>query len=120
MTTTSCCTTWIRQAPHHPGALNDNALFSVDNNGQLSLKGDDGENFEIPAATQPGDGTRTDVTVDGVSYKLYTVVLRATDPSRASDTVEVRVLLSDVNEAAEFQPPSKDQATLYIAEDGHY
>ena len=49
----------------------------------------------------------------------YTVVLRATDPSGASDTVNVRVLLSNVNEAPEFQSiRRKDQKTLYIAEDG--
>ena len=28
------------------------------------------------------------------------------------------VHLTDANEAAEFQAPSKDQTTLYIAEDG--
>ena len=100
-------------------ALNDNALFSVDNNGQLSL--DKAQNFESPANTQPGDGTRTAVTVDGVDYMPYTVVLRATDPSRASGNVTVTVHISNVNESPEFTKDADGnfvQTTLYIAEDG--
>ncbi len=86
---------------------NDNELFDVDNNGQLSLKGEDGLDFETSAKTANADG-----------LKPYTVVLRATDPSRASASVTVMVLLRDDNEAPEFNAASKEQTTLYIAEDG--
>ena len=95
-----------------PDALNDNALFSVDNNGQLSLKEEDGLNFEATPSTSTTDDADTDDIIE------YTVVLRATDPSRASASVTVMVHLTNVNEAPEFQTPSKDQTTLYIAEDG--
>ena len=88
-------------------AANDNALFDVDNNGQLSVKDEDGLDFETSDKTANDDG-----------FKPYTVVLRATDPSSASGSVTVTVLLEDVNEAPEFNAASKDQTTLYIAEDG--
>ena len=91
---------------------NDNALFDVDNNGQLSLKEDDGLNFEADPTTSTTDAADTETIIE------YTVELRATDPSGASDTVTVMVHLMNVNEAPEFQAPSKDQTTLYIAEDG--
>ena len=91
-------------------APNDNALFSVDNNGQLSVKDEDGLDYE-----SPGEGKSVNSADTGIEY---TVVLRATDPSRASDSVTVTVLLTNVNEAPEFNDASKDQKTLYIAEDG--
>ena len=90
------------------GAENDNALFTVDDNGQLSLT--DPLDFEASAKTANDDG-----------LKPYTVVLRATDPSRASGSVTVMVLLEDANESPEFAKDAEDnfeQTTLYIAEDG--
>ncbi len=99
--------------------LNDNALFTVDNNGQLSLT--EAEDFESPSATQPGDTPRAAVTVDGESYMPYTVVLRATDPSRASASVTVRVLISNANESPEFAKDADGNflnTTLYIVEHG--
>ena len=87
---------------------NDNAMFSVDNNGQLSLN--DPLDFEDSAKTANDAG-----------FKPYTVVLRATDPSRASVSVTVTVLLEDVNESPEFAKNADGDfigATLHIVEDG--
>ena len=95
-------------------APNDNALFEVDNNGQLSLKAEDGLDYE-----SPGTGKTVNSAGTGIEY---TVMLRATDPSSASDTVSVTVLLTNVNEAPEFAKDATSgeflQTTLYIAEDG--
>ena len=94
-------------------ALNDNALFSVDNNGQLSL--DKAQNFEADPTTSTTDVDTTDNIIE------YTVVLRATDPSRASGSVTVMVHLTNANESPEFAKGADGdfvQTTLYIAEDG--
>ena len=93
-----------------PDDLNDNALFNVDNNGQLSLKDEDGLDYEATPSTSTTDDTATTTIIE------YTVVLRATDPSGASDSVTVTVNLTNVNEAPEFVEASTDQKTLYIAE----
>ena len=98
------------------GALNDNTLFKVDNNGQLSLKAEKGLDFEADPSTSTTDDASTTDIIE------YTVVLRATDPSGADDTVTVMVHLTNVNEAPEFAKDATTgkflQTTLYIAEDG--
>ena len=99
--------------PSTTAAPNDNALFEVDNNGQLSVEDDDGLDYETP-----GDGKSVNTAGTGIEY---TVVLRATDPSSASATVDVTVLLTNANESPEFDKDTDGdflQTTLYIAEDG--
>ena len=99
--------------PSTTDAPNDNALFEVDNNGQLSLESDDGLDYE-----NPGTGKTVNTAGTGIEY---TVVIRATDPSSANDTATVTVLLTNVNEAPEFAKDTDDnflQTTLYIAEHG--
>ena len=97
-------------------ANNDNDLFDVGRTtGQLSVKGDDGIDFETPGADKSANAQADDGIPDGVI--VYTVVLTATDPSGAPGTGSVSVYLSNVNEAPEFDD-SKEQTTLYIAENG--
>ncbi len=101
-------------------APNDNALFEVDNNGQLSLESDDGLDYENPGDALDTPGTARTVNTAGTGIE-YTVVIRATDPSSASDTATVTVLLTNVNEAPAFAKDADGkflQTTLYIAEHG--
>ena len=94
---------------------NDNDLFDIaERTGQLSVKGDDGLDFENPggdpdktANTEP-----TDDIPDGVI--VYNVVIRATDPSGAPGTGSVPVYLSDVNEPPTFGAAAKDQTTCTL------
>ena len=90
-------------------APNDNTLFKIsETSGQLSLK--DKLNFE-----SPGGDPAKQANDDGVI--VYTVVVRAKDPSSAPGMGTVEVHLEDVNELPEFSKASReDQNTLYIAE----
>ena len=101
-----------------PGADdNDNDLFNVNRTtGQLSVKGDDGINYEDPGAGKTANTDTADNIPDGVI--VYTVVLTATDPSGAPGTGTVSVYLSNVNEPPAFTGDTDDQTTLYIAENG--
>ena len=104
--------------PSTTAAPNDNALFEVDNNGQLSLESDDGLDYENPGDALGTPGTTRTANAAGTGIE-YTVVLRATDPSSASDSVTVTVLLTNVNEAPAFAKDSDGNfigTTLYIAE----
>ena len=99
---------------------NDNALFDVSSGGQISLKEE--LDYENPG-NEPGTNTpkaannvATDDIPDGVI--VYTVVVKATDPSGAPTSQAVSVYLMDVNEAPEFTDASTvdAQKTLYIIE----
>ena len=106
--------------PSTTAAPNDNALFEVDNNGQLSVEDDDGLDYETPGDALGTPGTARIANDAGTGIE-YTVMLRATDPSSASATVSVTVLLTDANESPEFTKDADGdfvQTTLYIAEDG--
>ena len=97
---------------------NDNALFDIGKrSGQLSIKGDDGIDFE-PAAEAGGRTVNEADSDDGIpdGALIYTVVITATDPSGAAGTGVVTVAIKNANEAPEFQAPSKDQKTLYVIE----
>ena len=105
--------------PSTTAAPNDNALFEIDNNGQLSVESDDGLDYENPG-NQPETTTPKAVNAAGTGIE-YTVVIRATDPSGAPATVTVTVLLTNVNEAPAFAKDNDGnflQTTLYIVEAG--
>ena len=100
---------------------NDNDLFNIHpRSGQLSIKGEDGLDFENPGNEPGTSSTRTATTAaagdipEGVM--VYTVVITATDPSGAPGTGSVSVYVRDVNEPPTFASDAKDQTTLYIAE----
>ena len=91
----------------------DNAKFTIGKTtGQLSVKNEDGENFEA-SWEQLSCPTDDDATDDLVPY---TVKIKATDPSGAVGMATVTVNLKDVNESPAFSDASKDQDTLYIDE----
>ena len=94
----------------------DNAKFKVSTAGQLSVKDEDGENFEAAGSTTDDDDiTTTEVNEAQDNLIPYTVKIKATDPSGAIGRANITVLLKDVNEAPEFDD-SKDQTKLYINE----
>ena len=88
----------------------DDEKFTIGSTtGQLSLKNEDGENFES-ANNRVTDADADDDTI------AYTVTIRATDPSGATGDKTITVNLKDVNESPAFTAPSKDQKTLYVTE----
>ena len=93
---------------------NDNALFDVSSGGQISLKEE--LDYENPGTGKDPNVVTTDDIPDGVI--VYTVVVKATDPSGAPTSQAVSVYLMDVNEAPEFTDASTvdAQKTLYIIE----
>ena len=97
-----------------PGAdANDNALFNVSSGGQISLK--DELDYENPGTGKTANALDSDDDIpDGVI--VYTVVVKAEDPSGASTPQAVMVYLKDVNEAPEFPKATRDRDTLYITE----
>ncbi len=107
------------------GTTGDNSLFGYNASGQLSVKGEDGLNYETevtrlgnltPARTPNPAGTDDDGIPDGAL--TYTVKIKATDPSGAVGMADVTVYLKNVNEAPEFgdAAAAANQKTLYIDE----
>ncbi len=86
------------------GAQNDNGLFDMSKDGQLSLKA--GLDYESPGddpatgSARVANAVTTDDIPDGVF--VYRVGIKALDPSGAPGTAVVMVHLSDVNEAPKF------------------
>ena len=66
-----------------------------------SLEGTDAASFDIDAKTGQIK-TKAGVTYDYETKASYSVSVRATDPLGASDTVLVRIEVTDVNEKPEF------------------
>ena len=105
------------------GTTGDNALFGYSGAGQLSVKGDDGLNYEtevtrlaaLTPARTPNTATDDDIP-DGAL--TYTVKIKATDPSGAVGMADVTVYLKDVNEAPKFgaAAAAANQKTLYVDE----
>ena len=101
------------------GAQNDNGLFKMSEDGQLSLKA--GLNYESPG-NDPATGSAREANADGVF--VYSVGIKALDPSSAPGTAVVMVHLSDVNEAPKFSDATEAGDTghptnakkLYITE----
>ena len=60
--------------------------------------------------------TVTETPENAAENSEYVLRVKATDPSRASETVVVVITVNNVNEAPEFDMDSKDQNTLYIDE----
>ncbi|MDE2823216.1 MAG: cadherin domain-containing protein, partial [Chloroflexota bacterium] len=108
------------------GAQNDNGLFEMSKDGQLSLKAV--LNYESPGndpatgAARVANADATDDIPDGVF--VYSVGIKALDPSGAPGTGVVMVYLSDVNEAPKFSDATEAGDTghptnadkLYITE----
>ncbi len=96
------------------------ATFSIsERTGQLSVK-KDGLNFEAAAdvlvAAADATATAAGATPDNAAANNeYVVLVRATDPSGAYQTVPVVITVTDANEAPTLTAGS-DQKTLYVAE----
>ena len=102
---------------------NDNDLFNIaERTGQLSVKGDDGIDFETPGDDPATGIARAETTTaagdipEGVF--VYNVVITATDPSGAPGTGRVAVYVRDANEPPAFGDDAKAQTTLYVNEGG--
>ena len=86
----------------------DAACFDIgDRNGQLETAKK--LDFDSPATPCSGTTNRSD-------SNTYVLTVTATDPSSAAKTVHVRVNVTDVNEAPEFDDDSKKLTTVYIKE----
>ena len=86
----------------------DKDCFSIDaRSGQLKVAKK--VSFESPTTQCSGDNAR-----DGGN--VYQVNVTATDPSSASKTVLVRIIVTDVNETPEFNSASKELTTVWIVE----
>ncbi len=103
----------------------DNALFSYNASGQLSVKDEDGLDYEGHVTASGGtrephvdDTATTDDDHIPVGALTFTVKIKATDPSGAVGRADVTVYLKDVNEAPKFGDASGDanQKTLYVDE----
>ena len=96
------------------GAGADNSKFKMSESGQLSLvkaldyEQTDEDDRDDAAATGAGDEADGD--------EVYTVMIKATDPSGAAGMASVMVHLKDVNEPPKFASSLKGKVTLYIAE----
>ena len=107
------------------GTTGDNALFGYNASGQLSVKGEDGLDYEAHVTDSGGaraphvdDDTTTDDDHIPVGALTFTVKIKATDPSGAVGMADVTVYLKDVNEAPKFgdAAAAANQKTLYIDE----
>ena len=91
----------------------DNAKFKMSESGQLSL-------VKALDYEQTGDDERDDAADDtndaADGDEVYTVKIKATDPSGAPGRTSVMVHLKDVNEPPAFASALKGKVTLYIAE----
>ena len=100
--------------------IDDDATFSInDRTGQLSVK-KDGLNFEsaadVAVITAEATATAAGATPDNeAGNNEYVVLVRATDPSGAYQTVPVVITVKDANEPPKLAD-GKDQKTLYAAE----
>ena len=100
--------------------VDDNKHFSMSPSGQLSVKYENGLNYELTGDGEDHDaaavtGGSPDLDPD-TGDEVYTVKIKATDPSGAVGRANVTVNLKDVNELPVFDKASKEQATVYIAE----
>ena len=80
------------------GNAGDNALFSVNSGGQISL--DDVLDYENPGTDKTANTDTTDDIPDDAI--VYTVMVKATDPSGAEGKSSVDVYLMDVEETPKF------------------
>ena len=96
------------------GSGADNAKFDMSKSGQLSVKKE--LNYELTDDGERDDAAATGADDEDDGDEVYTVMIKATDPSGAIGRTSVTVNLKDVNESPEFNKASKDQATLYIDE----
>ena len=96
----------------------DNARFKMSTSGQLSLV--KALNYELTGNEERDDAAATsggtpDLDAD-TGAEVYTVKIKATDPSGAAARTTLTVELADVNEEPGFNKASKGQAALYIDE----
>ena len=90
-------------------------LFSIDpRSGQLKTSAT--EELDSDDDGETGAGDTSSITVDGatVSEVTYTVTVKATDPSGASETQGVTVTVNDVNDAPKFATAAPK--TLWVTE----
>ena len=95
----------------------DNANFKMSKSGQLSLAAKDGLNYELTGEDGRDDAADDTTAGDAATGdEVYTVKIKAVDPSGAIGMADVTVNLKDVNESPVFDKASRDKATVYIAE----
>ena len=92
----------------------DNARFKMSESGQLSLV--KALDYEQTGDTERDDAAATGDDDEGTGDEVYTVKIKATDPSGAPGRTSVMVHLKDVNEPPAFASALKGKVTLYIAE----
>ena len=83
-----------------------------------TLGGTDARYFEITDAnSSTGQITvKEDTKLDHEKKKSYTVTVTATDPSRASTTIDVTINVTDVNEGPEFTAPKEGNVDVTVKE----
>ena len=83
-----------------------------------TLGGTDARYFEITDAnSSTGQITvKEDTKLDYEKKKSYTVTVTATDPSRASTTIDVTINVTDVNEGPEFTAPKEGNVDVTVKE----
>ena len=92
------------------GNAGDNALFDVSTGGQISLK--DTLDYEDPGTGKTANTDTNDDIPDGAI--VYTVMVKATDPSGAEGMSSVDVYLMDVEETPKFGDDAPK--TLWVTE----
>ena len=92
------------------GDTGDNMLFSVNSDGQISL--DDELDYEDPGTGKTADDDDANDIPDGAF--VYTVMVKATDPSGAEGMSSVDVYLMDVEETPKFGDDAPK--TLWVTE----
>ena len=96
-------------------------VMATDPNGEAdiltyTLGGPDKDSFKIaPATGQITVGADTKLDYES-NKKTYMVTVTATDPSRAMTTIDVTIMVVDVNEAPEFTAPSEGDVERTVQE----
>ena len=97
----------------------DMVMATDPNTGDLltyTLGGPDKDSFKIaPATGQISVGADTKLDYES-NKKTYMVTVTATDPSRAMTTIDVTIMVVDVNEAPEFTAPSEGDVERTVQE----
>ena len=81
-----------------------------------ALSGDDAASFTIPAADV--GALRVAGPLDHETAGVLRVIITASDPHGASDSIDLTILVTDVNEAPAF--PSSDSRMRRVAEDSSF